>query len=114
MAPRIKTSERIVQNSLELFNQQGERSISTNHIAAPVQIQALHRHLISLVRQDLLGGNDAFLENPLVVIDVGQEHVQGLNPLNAAAFNYIPFAGLDTPGNNIERNQALGALLVPV
>ncbi|WP_339544117.1 TetR/AcrR family transcriptional regulator [Pseudomonas sp. RA_35y_Pfl2_P32] len=38
MAPRIKTSERIVQNSLELFNQQGERSISTNHIAAHMEI----------------------------------------------------------------------------
>ncbi len=37
MAPRIKTSERIVQNSLELFNQQGERSISTNHIAAHME-----------------------------------------------------------------------------
>ena len=38
MAPRIKTSERIVLNSLELFNQQGERSISTNHIAAHMEI----------------------------------------------------------------------------
>ncbi|VVN96398.1 TetR/AcrR family transcriptional regulator [Pseudomonas fluorescens] len=38
MAPRIKTSERIVQNSLELFNQQGERSVSTNHIAAHMEI----------------------------------------------------------------------------
>ncbi|HYQ51407.1 MAG TPA: TetR family transcriptional regulator, partial [Pseudomonas sp.] len=27
MAPRMKTRERIVQNSLELFNQQGERSV---------------------------------------------------------------------------------------
>lgn len=38
MAPRIKTRERIVQNSLELFNQQGERSVSTNHIAAHMEI----------------------------------------------------------------------------
>lgn len=38
MAPRVKTSERIVQTSLELFNQQGERSISTNHIAAHMEI----------------------------------------------------------------------------
>ncbi|NWA29413.1 TetR/AcrR family transcriptional regulator [Pseudomonas gingeri] len=38
MAPRIKTSERIVQNSLDLFNQQGERSVSTNHIAAHMDI----------------------------------------------------------------------------
>ena len=38
MAPRIKTRERIVQNSLELFNQLGERSVSTNHIAAHMEI----------------------------------------------------------------------------
>lgn len=38
MAPRIKTRERIVHNSLELFNEQGERSVSTNHIAAHMDI----------------------------------------------------------------------------
>ena len=38
MAPRIKTRERIVQFSLELFNQQGERNVSTNHIAAHMEI----------------------------------------------------------------------------
>ncbi|RAU46105.1 MULTISPECIES: TetR/AcrR family transcriptional regulator [unclassified Pseudomonas] len=43
MAPRIKplrvkTRERIVQSSLELFNLQGERSVSTNHVAAHLEI----------------------------------------------------------------------------
>ncbi|MCD5992332.1 TetR/AcrR family transcriptional regulator [Pseudomonas sp. CDFA 602] len=38
MAPRTKTRERIVQVSLELFNEQGERSVSTNHIAAHMEI----------------------------------------------------------------------------
>ncbi|CAI8804128.1 TetR/AcrR family transcriptional regulator [Pseudomonas sp. BJa3] len=38
MAPRMKTRERIVQSSLELFNQQGERCVSTNHIAAHMEI----------------------------------------------------------------------------
>lgn len=38
MAPRMKTRERIVQSSLELFNQQGERNVSTNHIAAHMEI----------------------------------------------------------------------------
>ena len=38
MAARLKTSQRIVNNSLELFNQLGERSVSTNHIAAHMEI----------------------------------------------------------------------------
>ena len=38
MAARIKTSQRIVNTSLELFNQLGERSVSTNHIAAHMEI----------------------------------------------------------------------------
>ena len=35
---RIKTYDRIVEESLTLFNEQGERSISTNHIAAHLGI----------------------------------------------------------------------------
>ena len=38
MTARIKTSQRIVETSLELFNQLGERSVSTNHIAAHMEI----------------------------------------------------------------------------
>ncbi|SEL17006.1 transcriptional regulator, TetR family [Pseudomonas agarici] len=38
MVPRIKTGERIVRNSLDLFNRQGERSAGTDHIAAPMAI----------------------------------------------------------------------------
>lgn len=34
----VKTKEKIVQASLELFNQHGERSITTNHIAAHISI----------------------------------------------------------------------------
>ncbi len=38
MAPPPKTRERIIQASLELFNAQGERAVSTNHIAAHLGI----------------------------------------------------------------------------
>jgi len=34
----VKTKDRIIQASLELFNQRGERSITTNHIAAHIKI----------------------------------------------------------------------------
>lgn len=34
----VKTKDKIVQASLELFNQFGERSITTNHIAAHIKI----------------------------------------------------------------------------
>ncbi|MGL5986966.1 MAG: TetR/AcrR family transcriptional regulator, partial [Burkholderiales bacterium] len=36
--PRIKTYDRIIQASLELFNEHGERAITTNHIAAHLGI----------------------------------------------------------------------------
>ena len=38
MVTRIKTSQRMVNSSLELFNQLGERSVTTNHIAAHMEI----------------------------------------------------------------------------
>lgn len=38
MSAPTKTRDRIVQASLELFNQQGERNVTTNHIAAHLGI----------------------------------------------------------------------------
>lgn len=38
MATALKTRDRILQASLELFNAQGERSVSTNHLAAHLGI----------------------------------------------------------------------------
>ncbi|MCQ4294380.1 TetR/AcrR family transcriptional regulator [Pseudomonas stutzeri] len=38
MAPRTKTRDRIIEASLALFNAQGERNVTTNHIAAHLGI----------------------------------------------------------------------------
>ena len=38
MAPRAKTRDRIIEASLALFNAQGERTVTTNHIAAHLGI----------------------------------------------------------------------------
>ena len=38
MSSKSKTRERILQASLELFNDKGERSVTTNHIAAYLEI----------------------------------------------------------------------------
>jgi AcrR family transcriptional regulator len=38
MSPKSKTRERILLASLELFNAQGERSVTTNHLAAHLEI----------------------------------------------------------------------------
>ncbi|MNZ97738.1 hypothetical protein D3C78_1169930 [compost metagenome] len=79
-----------------------------------VQVQALHRQLVLLVGQHLLGRNDAGLDDALLVIQVGEEHVQRLDPLDAPALDDPPFTGGDTAGDGVERNQALCALLVPI
>ena len=72
MAPRVKTSERIVQTSLELFNQQGERSVSTNHIAAHMEISPgnLYYHfpnkqaIIAVLFREYEALVDSFLRPP--------------------------------------------------
>jgi hypothetical protein len=48
------------------------------------------------------------------VVDVGEEHVQRLDPLDTAAFDHVPFAGGDAARDDVEGDQAFGVLLVAI
>lgn len=81
MAPPLKTRERIIQASLELFNAQGERNVTTNHICVHLGISPgnLYYHfrnkqaVIAELMQRYEGQVDHFLrlpqERPVVIED---------------------------------------------
>ena len=76
----------------------------------PVRHVDAHHLLAELrVAQDLLGRDDAGLDDVLVVIDVVQEAVQHADPLHQAFFQSGPFVGRNDARNQVERDQPLGA-----
>lgn len=72
MSPKSKNRDRILQSSLELFNVQGERSVTTNHIAAHLGISPgnLYYHfrnkqmIIAELFARYEAGVDGFLQLP--------------------------------------------------
>lgn len=82
----MKTRDRILQKSLQLFNEQGERSISTNHIAAALEISPgnLYYHFRnkeSIIAELLL----VYQHEILSLLNVPEDR-----PLNVAdKFNYF-------------------------
>ena len=68
----MKTRQRIVQASLEMFNQQGERTVSTNHIAAYMEISPGNLYYHFANKQEIVAelfaeyerGVDNFLRPP--------------------------------------------------
>ncbi len=68
----MKTRQRIVQATLELFNQQGERTVSTNHIAAYMEISPGNLYYHFANKQEIVAelfaeyeqGVDTYLQLP--------------------------------------------------
>jgi AcrR family transcriptional regulator len=68
----MKTRQRIVQATLELFNQQGERTVSTNHIAAYMEISPGNLYYHFANKQEIIAelfaeyeqGVDTYLQLP--------------------------------------------------
>ncbi len=63
------------------------------------------------VALDLLGRHDAGLEDRLLVIDVVDEAIERRHALSQAALHLAPFVGRDDARDEVERDQALGALV---
>ena len=58
--------------------------------------------------------HDAFLQDPAVLVDVLQEHVQRGEPLNQSSLDRLPFARRDDARQQIVGKDALGALVVAI
>jgi hypothetical protein len=61
------------------------------------------------VVQDLLGRDDAGLDDFLVVVDVVQEAVERRDALHQALFHAGPLVGGNDARDEVERNEPLGA-----
>ena len=65
-------------------------------------------------RLDHVLGNHPVADNSLVVVDVIEKQVQGGNALAQAPFQLAPFGVRQNPRDDIEGNDPLGPLAVPV
>ena len=70
--------------------------------------------LVFLAGEHELGRHDPVLEAALVLVDVEDEEVQRGDALNEAGLDPLPLAGGDDPGDEVEREDALGPLLLAV
>ena len=66
------------------------------------------------VAEDQVGRDDAGLHDLARAVEVGQEHVQRLDPLDQARLELRPFVPRDQARHDVEGDQPLGRILVAV
>ena len=70
--------------------------------------------LVLLAREHELGRDHAVLQALLVVVDVADEEIERGDPLHEPGFELLPLDGRDDPRHEIEREDALDALLLAI
>ena len=75
---------------------------------------ALHFRAVARIAQNEVARDNSRAENGLFAIDVGQEHVQGLDPLDQARLESSPFVAAEQARHDVEGNQTLRRLLVAI
>jgi hypothetical protein len=83
-------------------------------VNAAGDIDALHFRAVLRVTEHLLGGNDAGLQDLLIVVDVVDEGVERPHPLLEAGLEAGPFLRGKHPGHDVEGDQPFGAFLLAV
>ena len=78
------------------------------------QIQAQHHGHELCVGQYLLAGDHTCTKDVLLVIDIVQKHIDGLDPLHQPFFHQCPFRCINDAWNQVGGNQAFGATLVAI
>ena len=64
--------------------------------------------------EDEVGRDDPGLEDLLAVVDVGEEEVEGVQPLHETALDHRPLVRRDDARDQVEREDPIGARVVPV
>ena len=83
-------------------------------IGVPVQVDPLHAGLVLGIGEDLGGRDHPRLQDALIVIDVVQKGVEGGDALADPLVQMLPLPGGNDAGNAVERDEALGAVPIPV
>ena len=83
-------------------------------IGVPVQVDPLHAGLVLGIGEDLGGRDHPRLQDALIVIDVVQKGIEGGDALADPLVQMLPLPGGNDAGNAVERDEALGAVPIPV
>ena len=78
------------------------------------RLDAVHLGPVGRVEKHEVRRHEAGLDDLLVVVDVVEEDVDRLHPLNAAALDKLPFGAVEDARNEVERDQPLGRAAVGI